>query len=307
MAAITIAKQRNSRRNVIYSNQLDVVIPVKDRPTIGQCVLTIKESLSKVGNVELGNILVCDGGSQTATCQRQMAIIQQIPKVTVLSLSQKGFNKSWLLNQGIQTAKAPIVLISDADILWSATAIRAMMAIVREQTQTVCCIRAVKESEPNFSVPAKLRYTYRIESARRKRLVEIYPTAVNPSRRPGCGLLCARRSLFLQVGGYCHSFEHWGWEDRDFLIRAELMGYQRVERGNVVHLSHGDSLRNLPEGGSILESRDRNIRICLNRLAKGQLIGDLQHERSLENLPVAYNQPIQTRYVPMSASTIISS
>lgn len=279
---------------------IDVVIPVKDRSTIERCVSTLRDCFSQVSGIQLRRILVCDGGSLAKDCLSQLATICQYSTVDILHRPHQGFNKGWLLNQGLQAAKASVVLVSDADILWSAAAIESMVGVVKSEARRVCCVEIVKELKPSRRVLQTTKYAYKLKLAQDRRLVEIYPTAVDLDFRSGCGLLCARRSLFLEVGGYRHSFEHWGWEDQDFLIRAQLLGYQRVERGGVVHLSHGNDLRNLPVGGSIEESRDRNIRICLAGLAKGQLRGDLQssyeNDRSIALNSDPEAKPIQVCY-----------
>ena len=285
---------------------LDAVIPVKDRSTIEQCVLTLRDGWLRdgwlqTGGVRLGRILVCDGGSRSRDCLRQLAAVGRLSNVNILQRPHQGFNKGWLLNQGLQAAKAAIVLVSDADILWSMAALASMVAAVKS-AQQICCVDAVRESEADQSALQMPKYAYRICFEQGKPVVEVYPAAcpaeASLEGRPGCGLLCARRSLFFKVGGYRHSFKHWGWEDVDLLIRAQLLGYRVVERGEVVHLSHGNSLRNLPVGGSIWESRDRNIRICLEGLARGQLRGDLLKDPLIANSSIL-SKPIQTRYIVM--------
>jgi glycosyltransferase involved in cell wall biosynthesis len=252
---------------------LDVIIPIKDRPTLLDCVAELMAAIDGINHIKLGQLIVCDGGSTAFECQRQLQAIGQYPGVTVFDRAHSGFNKGWLLNQGITAATAPILLISDVDILWDSTAVEALAHAAVQHPEQLYCIQSVQESSPENVAIDRPRYTYRIDRA--NATVEVYPAPPPGSQRPGYGLLCGARSLFQSIGGYRHDFRGWGWEDQDLLIRAQLLGYSVGEIGEVIHLSHGDADRNSFEVCTPQASRDRNIRICLTGLAQGRLMGDL--------------------------------
>lgn len=260
---------------------LDVVIAVKDRASVHRCVSTLIAQINLVDTLSLGQILLCDGGSLTPTCQHQLAQVAKLPNVKILRCFHQGFNKSWLLNRGLAAATSQLVLVSDIDILWSAATLKQLSLAAMSQPNCVYSVRSVKESNPTAKATQRQRYTYIITGSNAAKRVEVYLAKVSAVERPGCGLLCAQKALFQQMGGYRDCFKGWGWEDQDFLIRAQLLGYSVEALGSVVHITHGDSSRNaLHEKCSPQRSRDRNILRCLDGLTKGHLLGDLPLEKS---------------------------
>jgi glycosyltransferase involved in cell wall biosynthesis len=267
--------------------KIDVIIPIKNRTTLLDCVAELIAAIDRASDIELGTIWICDGGSSDPICQQQLQRVAQLPCVTVLDRPHPDFNKGWLLNQGIAAATAPILLISDVDILWNDLAIMALVNAAAQNPQQLYCIQSVQESTPNNPAIHRPRYTYRID--RSNSTVEVYPAPPQGSQRPGYGLLCGSRSLFQSIGGYRHDFRGWGWEDQDLLIRVQLLGYGVSELGEVIHQSHDDADRNSFEVCTPQQSRDRNIRICLAGLAEGRLMGDLIPGTTL-------GKPIQVLY-----------
>lgn len=259
---------------------LDVIIPVRDRRTVVDCVATLRAQASQAKSFVLRRILLCDGGSREADCQGQLAKVGQWDEVEVLHCGSENkaeaFNKGWLLNQGLAAATAPLTLISDVDILWNIESLEALATAAINAPQQITYIQSVVESEPRHEVLQRPRYAYRIDAQGGGFRVEVYAAAPSVSMRPGCGLVCARRSLFYSIGGYGHGFCGWGWEDQDLLMRAQLRDYALGQLGWVTHLSHQDRLRNNPgQGLAPEESRDANIRRCLTGLLQGRLLGDL--------------------------------
>jgi glycosyltransferase involved in cell wall biosynthesis len=254
---------------------LDIILPVKDRTTVNDCVLTLLAAIEPTKNIELGRILICDGGSSHADCQQQLQQVAQLSRVEILDRPHPGFNKGWLLNQGIAAATAPVLLISDIDILWNATAIAAVANAAAQHPAQLYCIQSVQESMPMNVAIDRPRYTYRLTRSATTATVEVHTAPPPGLQRPGYGLLCGARSLFQAIGGYRHDFWGWGWEDQDLLMRSQLLGYSVCELGQVIHQSHKDIQRNAFAAWTPQQSRDRNIHICLAGIAQGQLIGDL--------------------------------
>lgn len=290
---------------------LDVIITVKDRSTVLRCVSELLAQMHWVDTVRLGSVLVCDGGSSEADCLSQLAQVAAFPGVKVLRCPQVGFNKSWLLNQGLMAAIAPMVIISDVDILWNAATLCALTTAVKRQPNCIYTVQTVTESDPTAQVLRRKRYAYQIVKtgkSTKSTQVKIYEASLLGENRPGCGLLCAQRSVFQQVGGYRECFQGWGWEDQDFLIRAELLGYGVAAVGEVTHLTHGEASRHL-RGCAAEESRDRNILRCLQGLTSGHLRGDLPitlpinlpmnctvAENVGESFPNVFADPIHVQY-----------
>ncbi len=286
------------------SNSLDIVIPVKDRQTVERCVSTLNAQMAQVTGFRLGRILLCDGGSQTVACCQQLENVSRLPAVEILSLPHEGFNKAWLLNQGLQAASASVVILSDVDILWPAETLESMATAAVAHPNTLYYVQDVQESDPNNVAAKRSRYAYRLTQMATHTRVELSVDSQTVDSqtqdfRPGCGLVCARRSLFQQIGGYRDCFQGWGWEDQDLLMRAQLLGYQVQAVGKVTHLSHGDSGRNaFAEQLSPQESRDRNIRRCLAGLADGKLKGDLSIESTSGEPENRLQAPIRIHYPP---------
>lgn len=275
---------------------LDVIIPVKDRLTVLQCVLHLLAEAEQAEQFKLRKILLCDGGSQTVACQTQLHQVSQFPQVQILACPHPGFNKSWLQNQGIAAATAALVLMSDVDILWNAATLSHLSHAAANQPDCFYAVQSVQESELTPVADQRPRYTYRIHSTSSGHCVEIDWASPTDDARPGCGLLCAQRSLFQKVGGYRHCFQGWGWEDQDLLIRASLLGYRVRELGTVVHLSHSDQQRNAEYGQySPQQTRDRNIMNCLTALTQHQLRGDL---------PIANTHDLEEERPSLSSITV---
>lgn len=257
--------------------KLDIIIPIKDRSTVLRCVSTLFTQVARCEEICLGQILLCDGGSQFADCQSQLQQVSRLPQVKILACPHADFNKGWLMNQGLAAATAPLILISDVDILWDETVLSRMGIAAANNPECLYSVESVQESEPGSVAPQRPRYTYCLEQTPTGRAVKVYfsqPLAT--LHRPGCGLLCGQRSLFQQVGGYRHCFQGWGWEDQDLLIRTQLLGARIAELGTVMHLSHGDDQRNLENRQyTPAQSRDHNILRSLQRIAQGRLLGDL--------------------------------
>jgi glycosyltransferase involved in cell wall biosynthesis len=268
----------------------DVIISMKDRTTVQQCVASLNQVAAEL---PLRQILICDGGSQQADCLQQLQAVQRSTRVQWCDRPHDGFNKGWLINQGLLASQADIVLISDVDIIWNRAAILALMTAVDCDEKRLACVRSVIESAPRNIALMRPRYNYRIDRTSAIPQLEIYPD-LSPSRvRPGCGLVCARRSGLLALGGYRADFQGWGWEDQDLLIRAQLCGYSIQLCGEVLHLSHDDRQRNayFPER-SPQQSRDRNIQQCLARLAIGNFSGDLGDANLVDSTMQSF-QPIK--------------
>lgn len=184
------------------------------------------------------------------------------------------FNKSKCLNEGLRHVLSEVVLTSDADILWTPRALRGLVESAR-RSGTFTYIHSVGESGGAMPSLSRKRYTYRIDlpSTIHIKADEPCPDSLT---RPGYGLVAAPRDAWLDVGGYKDRLRGWGWEDRDLLMRAELLGYRPRSSESVTHISHGNELRHLPQVGMTPEHyRNRNIFRSLADIKRGRLRGPL--------------------------------
>jgi glycosyltransferase involved in cell wall biosynthesis len=249
---------------------LDVIIPVKARSSIMQCI----DSLLACPQVD--RILVCDGGSEAEDYAKLVELSHAVEKLDLLPYTMSGFNKSYLLNQGIAAANADYLLISDADILWNPATLDGLQAQIMNHDHVICTVAEVTESDPNAVALKRDRYTYRITHTDDAIYLLIQPAHLLPDQRPGCGLLYTRRQTLLGLGGYKEQFQGWGWEDQDLLIRAQLLGVRVTCAGTVMHLSHGDDQRNrFHHHRAPSETRNANIQRAIASLSRGEFYGDL--------------------------------
>ncbi|WP_204103715.1 MULTISPECIES: glycosyltransferase family 2 protein [Spirulina sp. CCY15215] len=261
----------------------EVIIPVKNRREIKQCVESLinPENVSdRVYNDSLERVIICDGGSSDRPCILALQELQKRDNVEVLSYPSPQFNKSRLINQGILHSHGEYLLISDADIIWNAATLTALLDRVKVQEKAIACVQNVKESNPHAEVLRRDRYTYKIEIENNIPSVKIVREEnKNSENRPGCGLICTRKSTLMTLGGYKEIFQGWGWEDRDLLMRGELLGFEICWTGKVIHLSHSDKVRNQNNDcsimtTSIMTTRNLNIIASIHSLQKSA-IGDL--------------------------------
>lgn len=254
------------------TSKLEVIIPVKDRVEVMPCVQSLIQS------VGIAKVIVCDGGSSDSRCLKTLHELERYNKVQVLRFPAPGFNKSRLINQGIAQSTTNFLLISDADIIWNEAALDAVLNKVTSDSPTICCVRDVKESKACSVALKRDRYTYKVRVNDDVAFVDVVPVSnrKSTSLRPGCGLICARRTTLIALGGYKEIFTGWGWEDQDLLIRASLFGIQVTTDGQVMHLSHDDTARNRHcDNIEPVQTRNRNIIASLKSLAEGVLLGAL--------------------------------
>jgi glycosyltransferase involved in cell wall biosynthesis len=262
--------------------RFDVIIPLKDR-TLAACV----ESLLALGD-RVHHILICDGGSTRRDVVETLANLGRHPQVLVRRYARAGFNKAWLINQGILAAPGDWLLVSDADIVWNALALEALAGCLQPVPTALCHVEQVMESDTSAMALKRQRYGYRVERQGEGNCLIIETDETRAEvRRPGCGLVCGQRQTFWQLGGYKTDFMGWGWEDQDLLIRARLLGFPLLSAGQVLHQSHNDRDRNqFCRHLDPRQTRDRNLLICLSTLQQGQLLGDLQPAPSVLNAPL---------------------
>lgn len=251
---------------------LEAIIPIKDRIEVERCV----HSLINLAN-EVTTITLCDGGTTDPECVQILQKLEQQKLVRILDCPMEAFNKAKLLNQGIAQSKADLLLLSDADIIWNSTALEALLNQVLSSSHAICHSKNVEESDPSNLALRRKRYSYKIAIERDIITIDIVrESQSNDYERSGLGLLCARRTTLLALGGYKELFLGWGWEDHDLLIRAKICGLPVYADGKVIHLSHSDTLRNQHNGNlQPTFTRDRNIVACIQSLLKGVFLGDL--------------------------------
>jgi hypothetical protein len=109
--------------------------------------------------------------------------------------------------------------------------------------------------------------------------------------RAGDGIVLVRRDHFLAVGGFNSRLSGWGYEDTDLQVRLQFkLGLERVERGEVLHLTHSAAARDR-------EAWRRNKDACMQQYARGDYDGSLDHDgRAWRQRVVAFTSGVRSRY-----------
>lgn len=251
---------------------LSVVIPWCNR-------LEIERTLEENGPVLMAHdleILVVNCGGETSWLSLRLTKMS-LPRVRWIEVPAGSFNKSLALNLGAFASRAPNLFFLDADILFHEDFITE--AIERLSDACFVTVDRVYESiaaqapkEPPFL--QTLVYTIELVD-RRGRLIRLETNRLrlDDRSRGAPGLIFLRKKDFLDVGGMNAELERWGWEDLDLLARLQFsLGLERRSMGSVVHLSHGDDVRNLGNMTRTI-SEAHNFSQCLASYCIGHFQG----------------------------------
>lgn len=250
--------------------QLDVVIPVSERPEVAATLF----SLFSCGSL-VRKVIVIDASQSGAHASELSGLFPGEDRLVLLSRPRAIFSKSVALNAGLSYCEAEFVLVSDADVVWSGATIAAMYAKL-EGAAHFCHVSHVEETDRGDITVKRKGYSYRLEFDGKEPQLTILRRVIRPARREGPGLVLARLSDWHHIGGYVEGFKGWGWEDMDLLIRAELLGRQITRAGRILHLSHSDQRRQSRSGIDPVSSRNANIAMSLRRIAAGNHLGDMK-------------------------------
>lgn len=236
------------------------------------------ESLIETGLID--RVLVCNGGGTAG-----LTDLSRLGRVSVMNCDLAGFSKSRLMNRGLDTIDAGMVLLSDADIIWSRTGLADLIEPVDSGLADFSWIANVAESGVRGGTPPDgyqhVRVGFKVDVRSDRSIIETFPETGPSKFRPGYGLIYGSNRSFRRVGGYKEwSGGLWGWEDVDFIMRSQLLGLTVASAGSVLHLSHGDELRAL-HGFSRCDARDRNMSISKQDILAGRLLGALAQEEEL--------------------------
>lgn len=263
---------------------LSIVVSWRDRVELRLALPGLVAAAAAVG----GDVTIVNFGGEANLLAEQ--ILDHRSHVTVVEApGHQYFNKSKAHNIGIACSANPYLFFSDCDILLEASTVAELFSLVAKAPGTFGTLVGVTESERNSrggQHVTRFGYTLVICTAdgRELRIVDSEEDAATGSRNAP-GLLLARRSDLLSIGGFNSRLVGWGWEDQDMIARLTLgAGLSRVLSGTAVHLSHDDKARvaHYPLADR-WESRDRMFRQALANYDCADFTGTYELDRAETN------------------------
>jgi hypothetical protein len=256
-----------------------VIIPWADRPELATTLTRNRDMLAPYAT----ETVVVNGGGRWDDL---LAILQgvHVPALRAIDLRGAGFNRSLCLNIGALASRGTYLFFLDADIVLGSDILADATRLMPSDACFLTVDRIV-ETQPEGDGPAtdgnglrpdwsflreEIRTTEMItRDGRRARL----RTRLSPGHtKRSDGLVIVRRDHMFHVRGLNSRLMGWGYEDTDFQIRLQfLAGLERVEAGEVMHLSHG--------GTRDRQALLRNVCQCTANYSRGDYYGTLEEDR----------------------------
>ena len=253
-------------------NNLSIIIPWYNRKELKTTLLKNMDAISK-SDLELV-IVNCGGDNQWLmnNCANYFPASSRIVEIKNVC-----FNKSLALNIGVSQSSSSRLFFLDADIILRD--IEFARVIKKISNKRFLTIGEVYESsnllENNEEVSKVSEIGYYTELVVNGKSLNIETNRVSFSNnsRSAPGLILLTKKNFIGVNGMNSDLNTWGWEDLDLQIRLKIKYDLLQEKiGRVVHLSHGDEVRNLLNKSSA-ECEMKNFSICLSQYDRGNYLG----------------------------------
>jgi hypothetical protein len=262
--------------------QYSVVIPWCDRPEL-ETTLARNRPLLLRHDVE--TVIVNAGGNSA----NLVAMLERarVPNVVAVNLPCAAFNRALCLNLGMEVSSREYLFFLDADIVVRSDVFAEAIDDLASGSRFVAVGRIFESTasaqiddlsrwNPDLSdrllscVTHLVRTTELISNEGRRAVTRFQQS--RSGLRAGDGILLVRRSHLREVGGLNSSFRGWGYEDTDLQIRLQFMlGLERIEAGEVVHLTHDAALRD-----EIVWRRNRDA--GLENYGRGHYAGTLEQD-----------------------------
>ncbi|MCB0196794.1 MAG: glycosyltransferase family 2 protein [Anaerolineae bacterium] len=254
--------------------KLSIIIPWSNRPEIKK---TLLQNRAIFQNYDLEIIVVCCAGDFDQL--QELFVDHYLPEVRWLNLPNEHFNKSLALNIGGSVARSDKLFFLDTDVLLKYDFLAEALHVL--DGSTFVTVDRVFESHPTRRVTgSRLKdFANSIEFVTDdERVVRVERNRIRFSdgSRSAPGLILLSKAHFYQVQGMNAELKRWGWEDIDLMVRLQLLlGLERRQLGAVVHLSHGDDVRNLVNEPRP-RSEFRNSSISMANYQQGNYYGTYQ-------------------------------
>ncbi len=259
---------------------LAALIPWSNRPELAA---TLAENSHAFRSVDCAVIIVnCGGDARDLT----RIVCSAGTPATLVHVEGVSFNRSLALNLGLANCEASFAFILDADLIVPAATLHACIRALDERH--VLTIARMRETQGRAwlepGAGSFLMDVVKQNGARfvfrdgRAISVPTFTSFAGDGSRGGQGQLIVSREKLVQAGGYNSQLLGWGYEDVDILVRLQyLAGLEHQQLGEVIHLSHGDAVRDL-RGTTRAQSDQRNFRIACANYAEGRFLGTLSED-----------------------------
>lgn len=262
---------------------LTIVVSWRNRVQLCESLPSLLATCDQIG----GDLTIVNYDGDESMLGEQLAGVERGRLSIVRITGERYFNKARAQNIGAAHARHPILFFCDCDIVVNPDEISELAAHLYRDARCFATLAGVRESVTNARKAGNLvRFGYelnlRLANGRTLRIVDNEEDAETGTRQAP-GLLLVRRTDFLSVNGYNGRLHGWGWEDQDMIARLALgAGLDRLQRGVVTHISHGEEERmaHYPAMSSRWESRDRMFRQALAFYDAGDLSGTFNRDRS---------------------------
>jgi hypothetical protein len=226
-------------------------------------------------------VLNCGGNSERL---RHLITASEVTAVRQLDIFAPRFNKALALNVGLLHSRSDTIFTLDADVALLGDALAEAKALTEDHSFVT--IEWVYESEPANPVDPKQQgivddfAAALVSSATLELHFRDGATVQHQlsrrdffgNKRAGPGLLLAAKRDLLAIHGFNSIIQGWGWEDDDVLVRLQyVLKLRRVQKGEALHLTHGDDRRMLYE--SRRQSDRANFIKCCRNYNNGVFLG----------------------------------
>ena len=192
-----------------HSQTVDVVIPAYNARNIIQQSVT-STLLQEIPTSWQKNIIIVDDGSSDGTGQYCQALFKE--QVNVIYHKQnRGISAS--RNTGWRAGCGRYVVFMDADCEWRSTDSLAAHLAILESGADVCNGAIVSRENSFWGI-----YQNTVQSPREKDFSSDNKAAFT------CANVVIRRSLLEKSNGFDEGYSHYGFEDRDLLLRLISLG-----------------------------------------------------------------------------------
>lgn len=255
--------------------QLSVLIPWKDRPALA---IALTRNAAQFRGCDAEIVIVNAGGDEALLSN--LVRVSCVDNVRYVTLPEGPFNRSLCFNIGALASQSEYLFLVDADIILLTDFLREAIEHLRRCSCFVA-VRRIVESDASMIGERDLeRYAFLEEIVETRELLTVdgrravLKARSSPAQgvRAGDGLIVLKKSDMLAVGGMNASLVGWGYEDTDLQTRLQFMlGIERVELGDVTHLSHPGTLRDF-------EACIRNREQCNQNYSRGDYLGTLERD-----------------------------